>query len=85
MYPNPFNPGTHIHFELREPARVIIVIYDVSGRVVRRLLSSFFGAGRHHVYFDATDDRGASLASGLYFYEFRVGLHSETKKLVLLK
>jgi hypothetical protein len=60
-YPNPFNPGTTIPVIVREASRVQIVIYDVLGREVARLVDADLAPGQHPVVFD-----GSGLASGVY-------------------
>jgi flagellar hook assembly protein FlgD len=84
-YPNPFNPGTTVFFQLKSPGGVQIVVYDAVGRVVRTLVSEAYPAGSHRVEFDGRDDGGRRLASGVYFYRFEAPGASVTKKLVLLK
>jgi len=63
-YPNPFNPSTQIRYGLAETAVVTLVVYDLLGREVKRLLwNATQEAGRHEVTFDAAD-----LSSGVYLY-----------------
>lgn len=42
------------------------MIFDVSGRRVRRWKLSVFPRGLHEVLWNGTDDAGAALASGVY-------------------
>jgi hypothetical protein len=65
--PNPFNPSTAISFVLAGAAPVRLDIYDVSGRRVRRLVDGPMGGGPQTVPWDGRDDRGRSVASGVYF------------------
>lgn len=81
--PNPFGVGTHIFLRLQRPTRVEMVIYDVTGRPVRQLAARTFQPGLHRVPFDASDDRGVGLASGIYFYRLVAGSRIETHKLTL--
>ncbi|MBI3872224.1 MAG: PKD domain-containing protein [candidate division Zixibacteria bacterium] len=85
VYPNPFNAGTNISFTLSEGGNVTLAVYDVLGREVRQLVSGYYPEGPHTVAFDAADDHGAHLASGMYFYRLTTPGFSETKKMVLLK
>jgi PKD repeat protein len=84
-YPNPFNPGTAVYFNLDRGGEVRIVVYDAAGRVVRNLVGGSYPAGIHRVDFDARDDGGRRLASGVYFYRLTAPGASITRKLVLLK
>jgi hypothetical protein len=84
--PNPFNTGTVIPYDLpREHAgRVSVRIYDVSGRLVRRI-EERQPPGRHSFRWDGRDEVGARAASGVYFYRLEAGTVSATRKMVLLK
>ncbi len=84
-YPNPFNAGTFIRFQLPRAGEVEILVYNLLGRQVRTLVSGPLGAGRHLVYFDGRDEAGQPLASGLYFYHLRAEDYQKTRKMVLVK
>jgi hypothetical protein len=79
-YPNPFNPATTIPFALPRDTKVIINIFDISGRLIDTLVDSYYPAGYHNVTFDA-----AGLPSGIYFARLTAGEFTQTQKLVLLK
>jgi len=71
--PNPFNPSTTIRFRLDAPATVTLSVYDLSGRLVRRLAGGgILAAGDHAVPWNGRDGSGRALASGTYFVERRV-------------
>ena len=61
-YPNPFNPATHISFMLSDVKHVSINIYDINGRLVKKLVNEFLSGGYYDFNFDAS-----GLASGIYF------------------
>ncbi len=84
-YPNPFNPTTKIDYTLATSERVQIDIINLMGQVVRTLVDEQVGSGTHTVEWDATDSNGRQVASGMYFYRFRAGNVSQTKKMTLLK
>ncbi len=80
-YPNPFNPSTKIEFGLPEKSRVTIEIYDVLGRLVRRLSADeIYPAGFHTLTW--SPDR---LASGVYLYRVRTEDQAITKKMTYIK
>ncbi|MBX7041461.1 MAG: T9SS type A sorting domain-containing protein [Ignavibacteria bacterium] len=80
-YPNPFNPATKISFDLPQDSRVSLVIYDLLGREVTRLVNNEFKvAGRYEYEFNAS-----GLASGVYFYRLEARKFSETKRMALIK
>ena len=79
-YPNPFNPETRIEVAVPEASRVELVVYDVLGREVARLIDGEVAAGRHEVVFD-----GRGLASGLYVYRMVAGSFSQHRTMLLVK
>lgn len=83
--PNPFNPETTIRFDILEPCQVTIDVFNLKGQKVRSLLSDIRNNGRHSVVFDARDDRGNMLSSGVYFYRFTAGQYTSTKKMLLME
>ncbi|NNE07478.1 MAG: hypothetical protein HKN20_02825 [Gemmatimonadetes bacterium] len=69
--PNPFNPTTKIRFDLPVPARVDLAVYDLGGRLVRRLIAGETRpAGSQSVTWDGRNERGAPVGSGIYHYRF---------------
>ena len=79
-YPNPFNPSTTLGFTLTESARVRLIVYDVLGREIERLVDGVQEAGVHEVQFDASH-----LPSGTYLYRLETPHGSLMKRLLLLK
>ncbi len=85
-YPNPFNPTTTIQFDLIDAGTVSLSIYNSAGQLVRTLASGDYAPGAHRVTWDARDDSGARVASGLYLYTIKVGQQfTAQKKLLLMK
>jgi len=85
-YPNPFNPTTTIQFQLSETDRVTMKVYDILGREVCTLLDGEVkDAGYHAVVWNAQDDEGKSLPSGVYFIRLQTSRLSEIHKTMLLK
>ena len=85
-YPNPFNPTTTIQFDLIEAGNVSLNIYNSAGQLVRTLVSGDFVPGAHKVVWDARDNSGQRVASGLYLYMIKVGQQfTAQKKLLLMK
>jgi hypothetical protein len=83
--PNPFNPVTMIDYELEHPGPVLLQVRDASGRHVITLVNCTLPAGRHVAHWDGTNERGARVASGAYFYTLTAGRFVTTRKLVVLK
>ena len=85
-FPNPFNPATTIQYALPQAADVELTVYNVVGQPVRTLVAEHQSAGRYAVEWDATNDSGHSLSSGMYFYRLQAGEEfREVKKMLLLK
>lgn len=82
-YPNPFNPSTVIGYELSQPCRITINIYDILGRKIKTLLDDFQSSSGQ-VIWDATDDRHQGVPSGLYICSMKVGDNRLNKKMLLI-
>jgi hypothetical protein len=89
-YPNPFNPSTTIQYSLPYESNVKIVVYNITGAVVKVLTNSLQNSGVHQVVLN-TESSGLAMSSGVYFYSIQAtsadGSRSfrETKKMILLK
>ncbi|NOS84702.1 MAG: T9SS type A sorting domain-containing protein, partial [Ignavibacteria bacterium] len=83
-YPNPFNPNTRIEFQLLKRGNAEIIIYDITGRRIQKLLNEELSAGEYEIDFNAS-----GLSSGTYFYKLIINsgkeVFTETKKMVLIK
>ena len=84
-YPNPFNPETTISLTLAVESMLRIEIYNIKGQKVRTLVNREYIAGKHNVVWNGTDDNGLNVASGVYFYQLRVGEITQTKRMLLMK
>ena len=89
-YPNPFNPETWIPYQLAESAEVTLTIYDMNGRLVRRLAVGHQAAGIYQnrsraIYWDGRNTLGESVASGLYFYTLTAGEFTATRRMMIVK
>lgn len=84
-WPNPFNPSTSLRYALPEAAQVTLAVYDMLGQKVRTLVDGAQQAGQYTVSWDARNDLGHSVASGLYFYRIEAGDFTQTRKMTLLR
>ena len=84
-YPNPFNPDTTIRYQLKEPAKVEIDIYNLKGQRVRSFVQSHDAPGYYKITWDGCDGSGRTLSSGVYLYKMSAGSYRAAKKLVLKK
>ncbi|RPH90895.1 MAG: hypothetical protein EHM72_18570 [Calditrichaeota bacterium] len=88
--PNPFNDWTLIAFDLPEEGEVRLTVYDIRGRETAVLANRLFPVGSHCEWWDATDESGQPIASGVYFYrlEYRDAAGArqiQIKKMSLVK
>ncbi|MGB9696607.1 MAG: T9SS type A sorting domain-containing protein [Ignavibacteria bacterium] len=79
-YPNPFNPTTKIEFSLPKNVFANLIIYDILGREVERLVNEQLNAATYEVIWDASNYPG-----GVYYYKLQADNYVETKKMILLK
>jgi hypothetical protein len=88
-YPNPFNPSTTISFDIPgtigTKQRVSLIVYDIRGRLVRRLIDSDLEPGSHKIHWDGHDDRGRSVSSGVYLYRLESGDFISTRKMIVVR
>jgi len=84
--PNPFNPTTEIRYDVPSAGgHVQLRVYDVHGRLVRTLVDSEQSGGAKSLVWDARDDGGSLVATGVYFYRLDAPGFSETRKTVVMK
>jgi hypothetical protein len=83
-YPNPFNASTSLAIDLPQASPYTLTIYNITGQVVKRF-SGRSEAGTVTIIWNGTDERGAAVASGVYFYRARAGEFQAVKKMVLMK
>lgn len=65
-FPNPFNPDTEIRYQLPRSAKVKVAIYNILGRRVKTLFEGYREPGYYRAYWNAVDDDGFPVATGLY-------------------
>ena len=85
-YPNPFTSGgTTIEFDMPVTERITMVVMDIRGRVVRTLIDKEERFGYQSVAWDAKNDDGDKVSSGVYFYQIRSTNFNAVGKLVFVK
>ena len=81
--PNPFRSATRTAFDLPEPGKVTLKVFDLAGREVRVLADGWYPAGAHEARWDATDAAGQAVAGGIYFLHMKVGSFTDSKRMYL--
>ena len=84
-FPNPFNAGTLIPYRLTEAGPVRLEIYNLLGQAVRTLVDRVQTSGWHRVHWDARDERGRALATGVYLAALQYPGGRQTRRLVHLE
>jgi len=84
-YPNPFNPTTTLRFDLPAATHVRIVVFDLLGREVTRLVDRHLEAGYRQVVWGGRDSYGREVPTGMYIARMVTPQYTRTIKLVLLK
>ena len=84
-FPNPFNPGTTIRYELPQQSDVRISVYDVLGQEVTTLVSENQTAGYKSAHWNGKNNHGQQVSAGMYLYVIDAGEFIKTRKMVLLK
>ncbi|MBD3170320.1 MAG: T9SS type A sorting domain-containing protein [candidate division Zixibacteria bacterium] len=79
-YPNPFNASTSIAFNLPEPSRVNLRIYNLAGQLVDDVIDARMTAGEHNINWN-----GSTYPSGIYYYSLEVNETIFNGKMTLLK
>ncbi len=84
-YPNPFNPGTSVHYRLDKPGDAGLTVFDVRGRRVRELVQGWRSAGLYSADWDGRDDSGLETAAGVYVCRLESGGRVRTIKMVKMQ
>jgi len=84
-YPNPFNPDTKISYSIPKKCEVEIVIFNIIGQRVKKLVRSVKNAGRYQVIWDGRDDQGRFVSSGVYIYRLKAAGKVATRKMIVLR
>jgi hypothetical protein len=85
-FPNPFNPTTRLRYYLPAKTKVELILFDVRGRVVRKLVDGQSrGPGWSSVTWDGRTQSGGEASSGVYFAVLRAGGQEAKQKLVILR
>jgi flagellar hook assembly protein FlgD len=84
-YPNPFNSGTVIEYELVNASQVTLKIYDLLGSEIQILIDEPQNPGTKRVFWDGRDKDGNPVSSGVYVYRIEANNYSQAKKMILTR
>jgi photosystem II stability/assembly factor-like uncharacterized protein len=83
-YPNPFNTSTRIQYQVPSIKHVTLKVFDILGNEVATIVNEYKPAGKYEVEFSPASGIKHP-ASGIYFYQLKVGSDIQTKKMILIK
>jgi hypothetical protein len=84
-HPNPFNAQTKMEYALPAATPVRLVIFDITGRLVRHLIDGMQEAGYKRVLWDGRDEQGVVVSSGIYLFRLELGNKALTRKMSVIK
>ncbi|MBU0476263.1 MAG: T9SS type A sorting domain-containing protein [Bacteroidetes bacterium] len=84
-YPNPFNPTTTLGYSLPQTEKVIVKVYDVTGRTIKNLFNGIQEAGINYTQWNGDNDFNHQVGSGVYFYTIQAKHGLLTGKMILVK
>ena len=85
-YPNPFNAQTTISYYLPHDALVSLIVFDITGRIVRNIISDKFQEmGNYSFIWDGKDNSGKEVSTAIYFYQFKINGKRVVKSMIMIK
>jgi flagellar hook assembly protein FlgD len=85
VVPNPFSNSTNISFSLSQSQKVSVQIFDMQGRSIKTLVDAQTEAGTHQLTWNARNDNGSAVVTGIYLLKIQAGNFVETKKIWVVK
>ena len=84
-YPNPFNAGTSISYQLFSPCHVNLQIYNSLGQLVQVIINESQHTGDYNLHWGGRNFENMEVPSGLYFYVFKADDYKIVNKMILLR
>jgi PKD repeat protein len=86
LSPSPLRSQSVLEFATSRPGRLEVMLYDIQGRLVRRLSrESNAPAGLHRIPVDGRSDQGGLLASGVYFYRIQANEGASSGRFIVTR
>ncbi|MBN1348411.1 T9SS type A sorting domain-containing protein [candidate division KSB1 bacterium] len=80
-FPNPFSDRLTVEFLLPGKAGIELSVYNIRGRLVKRVFSGMKSAGTHQLAWDGFDEQNSPVSNGLYLLRFRTDEVKQTYKI----
>lgn len=88
-FPNPFNPGTTISFDLSsfsgDLVNVKLDVYDLLGKKITTLVNGKLEKKFYEFHWNGIDDNGHNAPTGVYIYSFQSPQMRQSKKMILMR
>lgn len=85
IYPNPFNPSTHIQFNVLQQGMVQVDIFNIKGQLVKTLFKDHLSKGTQSLVWNGKDNQNKTVSSGIYFTRIKQPGHCSNGKMMLIK
>lgn len=79
-FPNPFNPSTRIEYIVKEPCQVNLVVYNLTGQIIKEFFNSYKPPGIYSITLNMQE-----IPSGIYFYRIQMGNFQAVKKMIKIE
>jgi len=83
--PNPFVNQTAIRYSLSTKTKASLLIYDITGRLVKTLVNTSNEPGIYSINWNGRNERDQEVAAGIYFYQLKTDNYLKTNKFLLTK
>jgi len=81
-FPNPFHTTSVFDLQLKNESKVILTVYDISGKQMIQLVNKTLPAGNTKIIWNGKNEKQQMLPKGVYFYQLQVGAYLQTGKLL---
>ena len=81
--PNPFRTTTTIRYSLSDKAKVSLLVYDITGRLVTTLVNGNINPGIYSINWNGRNERNQQVSTGVYFYQLKTKDYTKTNKILL--
>ena len=85
VFPNPFNQYCTFKVKLNKPSTVDLAIYDITGRVIKKISGGNSISGEYKYFWNGINDSGKEVGSGMYIYIVNTNDNIYSGKVLLMK
>ncbi len=85
VYPNPFNAGTMITFQLFDSSHATLDVFDIRGKFITTLVNADYTQGSHQIQWQGTSASGTELPSGIYLVRLVTPTATQVQRLSILR